>query len=238
MSDVEAASAAGSRPNRDRKSANYTVPDHMPEEDEVAADEEGEGEEDDGDEEVYIVEKILNHRFERGVLKFEVKWEGYEKKSDRTWEPEENLAEASEILREYYESVGGKEKILEESKSALKTKKRGRPSRDSTEPSTSKKPRKNSEHPRNTSPPATAKRTDWKPPAGSWEDDVADLDACEDEDSGNLMVYITWKNGQKTQHPTSVIYRRCPQKMLQFYERHVRIIKRTDDDAIDTNSYK
>ena len=23
---------------------------------------------------------------------FEVKWEGYEKKSDRTWEPEENLA--------------------------------------------------------------------------------------------------------------------------------------------------
>jgi chromobox protein 1 len=26
-----------------------------------------------------------------GELKFEVKWEGYEKASDRTWEPEENL---------------------------------------------------------------------------------------------------------------------------------------------------
>ena len=26
-----------------------------------------------------------------GELRFEVKWEGYEKKSDRTWEPEENL---------------------------------------------------------------------------------------------------------------------------------------------------
>lgn len=24
-------------------------------------------------------------------LRFEVKWEGYEKKSDRTWEPEESL---------------------------------------------------------------------------------------------------------------------------------------------------
>lgn len=26
-----------------------------------------------------------------GILRFEVKWEGYDKKSDRTWEPEENL---------------------------------------------------------------------------------------------------------------------------------------------------
>jgi chromobox protein 1 len=41
----------------------------------------------------YVVEKILSHRWEKatGELKFEVKWEGYEKKSDRTWEPEENL---------------------------------------------------------------------------------------------------------------------------------------------------
>ena len=27
----------------------------------------------------------------QGKPLFEVKWEGYEKKSDRTWEPEENL---------------------------------------------------------------------------------------------------------------------------------------------------
>jgi hypothetical protein len=42
----------------------------------------------------YVVEKILSHRWEKstGMLKFEVKWEGWEKKSDRTWEPEENLA--------------------------------------------------------------------------------------------------------------------------------------------------
>lgn len=28
---------------------------------------------------------------QQGKPLFEVKWEGYEKKSDRTWEPEENL---------------------------------------------------------------------------------------------------------------------------------------------------
>lgn len=29
--------------------------------------------------------------FGQGTPRFEVKWEGWDKKSDRTWEPEENL---------------------------------------------------------------------------------------------------------------------------------------------------
>jgi hypothetical protein len=117
------------------------------------------------------------------------------------------------VLEEYYESVGGKEKVYEELKNGLKNKKRGRPSMGDTPNSTSKRSRKNGDHPGTTSPPATAKQAAWKPPAGSWEEDVAELDACEDEDSGKLMVYLTWKNGQKTQHETSVIYKRCPQKV-------------------------
>lgn len=41
----------------------------------------------------YVVEKILNHRFDDdGEIRFHIKWEGYEKAKDRTWEPEENLA--------------------------------------------------------------------------------------------------------------------------------------------------
>lgn len=41
----------------------------------------------------FVVEKIVSHLVDEvsGELRFEVKWEGYEKKSDRTWEPEENL---------------------------------------------------------------------------------------------------------------------------------------------------
>lgn len=29
--------------------------------------------------------------YTQGIVRFEVKWEGYDKKADRTWEPEENL---------------------------------------------------------------------------------------------------------------------------------------------------
>lgn len=36
---------------------------------------------------------------------------------------------------------------------------------------------------------------------------------CQDENDGSFIVYLTWKNGKKTQHPKEVIYRRCPQKV-------------------------
>ena len=58
----------------------------------------------------YVVDRIISNAFEpdvrtpascgkwryiltrvKGTIRYEVKWLGYEKKSDRTWEPEENL---------------------------------------------------------------------------------------------------------------------------------------------------
>ncbi|GAP88358.1 putative heterochromatin protein one protein [Rosellinia necatrix] len=184
-------------------------------------DEEGDNE-DLGDDE-YIVEKIVAHSLEAdGTLKYQVKWEGYEKKSDLTWEEESNLREnAAGVLDEYLESVGGRDKILEETQTALKTKKRGRPSTSGT-PVNGTKRRRNDGHPASATPPASVRA--WKPPQGSWEDAVESIDACHDENTGKLIVYLTWKEGQKTQHDTKVIYARCPQKMLQFYERHVKIV--------------
>ncbi|KAL9948343.1 hypothetical protein D7B24_003447 [Verticillium nonalfalfae] len=195
----------------------------------VADDKEGDDEDDDeedGDEEVFIVEKIISHKVEEGdQLFFKVKWEGYSKKADQTWEPESNLTEgAPEIIAEYYKSVGSRAMILEESRKGKETKKRGRPA-SSTPAASSKRARKSRDHPSDSTPPASATANTWKPPSGSWEDDVTTIDACEDEETGKLIVYLNWKNGQKTKHTTDVIYKRCPQKMLQFYERHIRIIK-------------
>jgi chromobox protein 1 len=115
-------------------------------------------------------------------------------------------------LNEYLESIGGREKLYEEAANVLKTKKRGRPP-SSTPQAQTKRSRKNGSHPRDSEPPASAKDAEWKPPPGSWEDHILSLDACEDEETGKLMVFLTWKNGKKTQHPTSVIYQRCPQKV-------------------------
>ncbi|KAK2058985.1 chromo domain-containing protein [Colletotrichum caudatum] len=193
-------------------------------------DDEDADEDEDLEPDEYIVEKILDHQVsEDGTVNFRVKWEGYEKKADQTWEPEDSLKEgASEILEEYLQKLGGREALFEEKSKAKTTKKRSRPSGSSTTPPASTKKSKRNGHPAESTPSASAKEAKskaWTLPSGSWEEEVESIDACEDEESGSLIIYLNWRNGQKTKHSKDVVYKRCPQKMLQFYERHIRIIK-------------
>lgn len=68
------------------------------------------------------------------------------------------------------------------------------------------------EHPLDTTPPASASQSEFVPPIGNWEEEVRDIDACEGTD-GKPIVFVTWKNGHKSQHPLPQIYKRCPQKV-------------------------
>ncbi|KZZ91360.1 heterochromatin protein one [Moelleriella libera RCEF 2490] len=184
---------------------------------------------DDLEEDVYIVEAIKNHMVdEDGSLKFQVKWEGWESKKDLTWEPEANLEEsAQDILNDYYERLGGRQSIFEQTEKAARGKKRGRGGSNAGA-GPSKRARKNGTHPAETTPPASSSTKSWAPPAGSWEEEIEAIDACEDEGGKKLVVYLDWKNGHKTRHDTSVVYKKCPQKMLEYYERHIKIVKGGD----------
>jgi chromobox protein 1 len=58
----------------------------------ASEDEQEDGSDDEEAEDEYSVDKILEHRFERGgVVKYKVKWLGYEDEADMTWEPAANL---------------------------------------------------------------------------------------------------------------------------------------------------
>jgi chromobox protein 1 len=56
----------------------------------------------------YVVESINGHKFVKGSIQFHVKWQGYDDDADMTWEPEENLETAPEVLKEYYDTIGGR----------------------------------------------------------------------------------------------------------------------------------
>ncbi|CEJ91163.1 hypothetical protein VHEMI06895 [[Torrubiella] hemipterigena] len=212
------------RPKRQSAVKPATPP---PVEDEEEEEGEGEGDEDDEDmdEDVFIVESILDHMVDEDrTVKFKVKWEGWDNEEDLTWEPEENLS-ANEVLEKYLAGIGGIEAIMKQTK-AVKGKKRGRPSAakkdiEASPPPATKRSRREA-HPAASTPPAAAKK--WMPPTGSWEDEIDTIDAQQDTGSGKLVVYLTWKNGQKTRHDTSVIYKKCPQMMLRYYERHIRVV--------------
>ncbi|KAK6526930.1 hypothetical protein TWF281_010126 [Arthrobotrys megalospora] len=161
--------------------------------------EEGEGE---GDEEEFVVEKILDHKWEDGVLKYKVKWKGYDKKSDQTWEPEDTLEEVV-ALEDYLKEIGGRP--------TQTPGKRGRKSTGGVATPAPKKSRVKQEG---------TKEDEWDPPAGSWEDDVRMIETLE-RNGGDHICYIQWVNGKRSQHPLHVVYQRCPQKMLKFYESHL-----------------
>ncbi|KAF2472474.1 uncharacterized protein BDR25DRAFT_283918 [Lindgomyces ingoldianus] len=196
------------------------APAQEPEEEQ--GEEEEEGEEDD--DEVFVVEKILGHMFnDDGVCMYEIKWMGYDRKKDRTWEPEDNLSGATDVLNEYFDEIGGRPQPGESAKSR---KRKGRKSNFKSESGT----------PAASSAKRPKREKDWSPPPGSWENDVEYVDTVEesiDNKTGQLarFAYLVWTNQKKTQHPLKHCYRKCPQKMLEYYESH--LVFTTHDNAIN-----
>ncbi|KAH8171158.1 chromo shadow domain-containing protein [Sarocladium implicatum] len=222
-------------PRTKRRSASVKNGSNGSEPDELEAgedeDEDDDEEDEDGEEDVYVIEAIKKHMVdEDGSLKFQVKWEGWDKKADLTWEPEDTLREdAPEVLDAYLESVGGREAVLDQSTKATKGKKRGR--QPGSGAGAAAKRARNGAHPADSPAPATAKK--FTPPPGSWEDLVENIEASQDEGTGKLMVYLTWKSGHKTRHETNIVHKKLPQKMCQFYERHIRIIPGPGGSSVD-----
>jgi chromobox protein 1 len=123
---------------------------------------------------------------------------------------------ATELVEDYYNRIGGRDFVHDEAAKELEKlkagppRKRGRASTSSAAAPKGKKV-KADKHPANTTPPASLK--DFKPPTGSWEDEIKAIDGVEERADGNMVVYVTWRSGHKTEHPLERVYRRCPQKV-------------------------
>lgn len=196
-------------PTRNTKKKQYEDPDEMEEEDQDQDGKQEDEEDDDEAEDEYVVEAIQGHKFDGKTLMLLVKWKGYEKKSDRTWEPEENCEGAKEIVREYFRQLGGRPEPPESKNDKKRSRSSGGPVSNKKKKST----------PVNDSP-APAEEAKWKPPAGSWEDEIQAIDTIEKTDKG-LICYVQWGNGKKSQHEVHTVYKKAPQRMLHFYEQHL-----------------
>lgn len=60
-------------------------------------------------EDEYIVEKILDRKKINGVIKYKIKWEGYDE-NDCTWEPRQNLENVNYLIEEFDNKIKEKEK--------------------------------------------------------------------------------------------------------------------------------
>lgn len=121
------------------------------------------------------------------------------------------------ILNAYLDKFGGKDALIAayeelKAKQALEKEEKNvkkRP-RTSTATGTPKGEGSAKKAKKNDSTPAGVQAKAFTPPQGSWEDHVVAIDACEGK-KGDVIVYLTWKAGVKSQHTLATIYKRCPQ---------------------------
>ncbi|KAL8930725.1 MAG: hypothetical protein Q9208_000266 [Pyrenodesmia sp. 3 TL-2023] len=176
-------------------------------------------------------------------MRYEIKWKGYELKKDRTWETEENLAGAREILEAYWEKIGGKPQPKAKEPKPV-GRKRGRQSTGSAVEPVKKQQKKgrkststlqdnNDDNDDNDEFPVgfTDVNPDtWKPPQpndNAWDPLLMQVDTIEKDNNGDLWAYLVWneKNDDgrfnRSKARLNTCRKACPQKMLDFYEKHV-----------------
>ncbi|KAJ5168674.1 uncharacterized protein N7482_004268 [Penicillium canariense] len=204
------------------------------EESDQEKDEDEADEEEEQDPDIYIVEKINEHVWlGNGTLSLLVKWKGWEKPEDLTWEPEAELKKGANIaLQEYYKSIGGRPKnppkAAPKAGPGRKRKSLGETKANSTPESTEPKRRRKSEALTSEEPPAeTAAESEeddlsWTPKSKDWDNQIDKIDTIiRDQESGNLFAFLLWNNGRRSRVAISLCYDRCPRKMLAFYEQHL-----------------
>lgn len=149
-----------------------------------------------------------------------VKWKDYPD-SDNTEEPEANLADCKE-LETYFQEIGGRP-ANNKSNLAMRTdgkKRKLSVSAADTPPSATSRG-KGAKKAKDETPfkqigkkgTKEEKSGEFRPPSGSWEDAIIGIDTMEMGDDGLIYVYVVWKQGNHSKHPTSVTNAKCPQKV-------------------------
>ena len=62
----------------------------------------------------------------------------------------------------------------------------------------------------------------WMPLKEDWEPQVVKVEAVERDESGNLLAYVLFENGEQICVSMDKVHRHCPRAMLRFYEEHFR----------------
>ncbi|SCO54694.1 uncharacterized protein FFNC_15629 [Fusarium fujikuroi] len=177
---------------------------------------------------LFEVEHILEHeKREHGKIWFLVKWRGYSQK-ENSWEPEMNFKDSGEdILGEYYDKLN----TLEESRRVAETKKRTQ-TVGSTFVTAGKRCKTEG---------STQCITDatWPTAVEKWSClsewcKVKTINGCDKNIAGCLIFHVTWNNGDQTKHDKETIYERCPQKMLEYYEKQAKISIKEEEPIGDS----
>ncbi|OAQ36542.1 chromo-domain-containing protein, partial [Linnemannia elongata AG-77] len=140
----------------------------------------------------YEVERVVGHRHTKGKLQYYLKWNGYDS-DENTWENKENVF-CRDLVEAYWSGVEG---VVSNNN--------------------------NNSNNNGSSSGSSSNDSSWMPPKrwASWEDKVDSILTVERSDQ-KLLIRLLWSNGKETHHPIEEAHQKCPQKLIQFYEAHIK----------------
>jgi len=199
----------------------------------------GEGDEDEDEDGVveYTVERIVTHDYSgvEGSLIYKVKWEGFSKEKDQTWEPKSNLLPgAKEALDEYHKKIGivpsEKEEKTPATKGKGKRKSAATTSNESPAPASGRGRKRVKTEETNGKGKASANWGEGHVEKIISIDQFPPNDGKTKQPTG-LRVYIHFNDGLKALFPMNTVRQKAPQKLLDYYENHLSFKTIEDDEG-------
>ncbi|CDH55616.1 predicted protein [Lichtheimia corymbifera JMRC:FSU:9682] len=163
---------------------------------------ESDEQQDEEEEGVYEVERIVDHRMSRrypGTKEYLIKWKNYDEDSN-TWENEKNVF-SEELMKKYWDEKNKERKDKKRSTalSSSSMKKKKKQARDND----------------------TKVEVSIHPPSGlEWEDAKRVVHIFADKTS-ELFGRVEWSDNQTTLHRTSILRDEIPGLLIDFYEKHL-----------------
>lgn len=118
-------------------------------------------------------------------------------------------ATAKESLDKYFKKVGGRPSATAEKKSKKRKK-------DDVDTPKGGRKKTKTESPAPTNGKKAGKEQEWRPPSGSWETHLMNIDTIEetrDLKTNQLerYAYVVWNDGRKTRHKLATLNAQAPQ---------------------------
>ncbi|KAF9127594.1 hypothetical protein BGW39_005759 [Mortierella sp. 14UC] len=181
----------------------------------------------------YEVEMVVGHKHVKGKLHYHIKWNGYSS-DDNSWEDKEDVF-CTDLIEAYWKRQEDRAKS-NGTTAAVKALKKDRDGDTMMEMAPAKRQKTSStpkDAPKET--PKVVRKSDevgmnidlsdiqWTPPQSwmSWEDKVETIHTVE-RINGQLLIRLVWKNGRETRHPIETAHEKFPQKLIQYYESHIK----------------
>lgn len=169
--------------------------------------------EEDGEE--YVVEKILDKRYNRKKKRVEylIKWTGYDSESENTWEPIENCKSASDAIREFEENLK-KIHVTRSSKRIVKKSSSSEYEKCKLPDHASKRKRKKLE----TKFPSEVEsegQSDEEIKSSCVEIDCI-LGVKKENDK--IMALVRFEDGHYDIISTEILVNKCPKRLVHYYE--------------------